>query len=98
MSKKALEQQTEIIYEYRGVLFGNDHNFSIENATREKLIDLIVHCIKWIVRNDMGVYAYLDYGRCGEEQDNIKRVERFFERMDEIQDGEKATIGLWTKW
>lgn len=98
MSTKVLEQQTEIIYDHKSVLHGNDHYFSIKDVTREKIIDLIVHCIKWIVNNDMRVYAVLDYGRCGEEQDNIKRTERFLKEMDKIQDGESVSIQLWTKW
>ncbi len=98
MSKLLLENKTEILYTHRSILYGNDHIFSIENATKEKLIDLIVYCIKWIVNNDMRVYAFLDYRRCGEQQDNIKRIEHFFNQMDKIQEGEKVTIQLWTKW
>lgn len=95
------EKETNIGVEFRSVQFGNRTIFTIKDSTEEKIIDLIVHCIKWIAKRDsygMNIFAKVDYSRCGEVQDNIRKVEDLLKRIKTIKNGQDVSIEMWTKW
>jgi hypothetical protein len=101
MNEIIKERNTEIKVEYNSVQFGNRTTFIVKESTEEKVIDLIVHCIKWIANRDsykMKIFSMIDYSRCGEVQDNIREVEYLLKNINGINYGEDVSLEMWTKW